>query len=134
MLAATNSRPRSIHARTVMKSPYYLLTSGLLVLLFVSSASGGIRPSFSPEASGWRATDIVVVTEGGEIDGVLKILETWKGDLKPGQTIIVPELAEFRTDEARSVDKSWDSNPKKELRYVTGQRMILFLRDSRKIS
>ena len=107
----------------------------LLFLLAVSTAaSAAIQPSFSSEGCSWRATDIVVVSEGSEIDGNFKVLETWKGDLKPGQTISVPELAQFKGKDARSVyadpwvEKEGDSRP----RYVSGQRMILFLRDANK--
>ena len=110
----------------------------LATLLFFLAVStpvlAGIRPSFSPEGCSWRATDIVVVTEGSEIDGNFKVLETWKGDLKPGQTISVPELGQFKEKDARSIySRSWvekesDSRP----RYVSGERMILFLRDANK--
>lgn len=107
----------------------------LLFLLTVSSAaSAGIRPSFDPEGCSWRATDIVVVTEGSQIDGNLKVRETWKGDLKPGQMISVPELASFKEQAARLIyssawyDKDYDGKP----RYVSGERLILFLRDANK--
>jgi hypothetical protein len=108
----------------------------LATLLFFLAVStpvlAGIRPSFSPEGCSWRATDIVVVTEGSEIDGNFKVLETWKGDLKPGQTISIPELAQFKEQAARSLysgpwaEKEGDGKP----RYVSGARMILFLRDA----
>lgn len=64
-------------------------------------ALGGIRPSFLPQESAWRATDVVLVTEGKEIDGVVEVIETLKGDLKPGVTLTLPDLAEFKTKEAR---------------------------------
>lgn len=66
------------------------------VLATCVSVLAGIRPSFMPEESSWRATDIVVVTEGKEIDGVVQVIETWKGELKPGSTLTIPELAEFK--------------------------------------
>ena len=107
----------------------------LLFLLAVSTtALAAIRPSFTSEGCSWRATDIVIVTEGSQIDGNFTVLETWKGDLKPGQTISVPELGQFKEKDARSiysgpwVAKEGDGKPQ----YVSGERMILFLRDSNK--
>ena len=110
------------------------LTSVLFLLAVSSTALAGMRPSFDPEGCSWRATDIVVVTEGSQIDGNFKVIETWKGDLKPGETISVPELAQFNKKDARLIysaawyDKDYDGKP----RYVSGERMILFLRDARK--
>jgi surface antigen-like variable number repeat protein len=110
------------------------VTSVLFVLIAVISVSAGIRPSFILEGSAWRATDIVVVTEDKQIDGVFKILETWKGDLKPGETITIPEMEEFKSKEARLIH-SWDWVQQKAdpAEYVTCERMILFLRDAQKI-
>jgi len=110
------------------------LTAVVFLLIAYISVSAGIRPSFSAEASSWRATDIVVVTEDEEIDGVFRILETWKGDLKPGETITVPEMAEFKNNEARTIYAwSWTGEKANPPQYVTCERMILFLRDAKKI-
>src|SRR5262249_44395378 len=111
------------------------LTSILFILVVSSSALAGIRPSFSPEGCSWRATDIVVVTEGSQIDGNFKVLETWKGDLKPGETISVPELGQFKTTEARQIySAAWrDNDTDGKPHYVSGDRMILFLRDAKKL-
>jgi len=108
--------------------------SSVLFLLAVSStASAGIRPSFSPEGCSWRATDIVVVTEGAQIDGNFTVIETWKGDLKPGETISVPELRQFKEQDARLIfSEPWSDTKEPQRRYVSGERMILFLRDARK--
>lgn len=104
----------------------------LLFFLAVSSpVFAGIRPSFSPEGCSWRATDIVVVTEGSEIDGNFKVLETWKGDLTPGQTISIAELAQFKEKDARSI-YSGSKEGDGQLQYISGERMILFLRDANK--
>lgn len=110
------------------------LTSILLLVAVSSVAQAGIRPSFSPEASSWRATDIVVVTEGSEIDGVFKVIETWKGDLKPGESISIPELGQFKTKEARALySAQWREKDAGAPQYVSGDRMILFLRDAEKV-
>lgn len=104
--------------------------ASLTCLLFVcSSAFGGIRPSFQLQTSSWRATEIVVVTEDKEIDGVVKVLESWKGDLKIGQLITIPELEEFKAEKARMVHQ-WPLQKSSE--FVSGARMILFLRDATK--
>ena len=95
-------------------------------------AVGGIRPSFSPQESAWRATDIVVVTEGNQIDGVVQVLETLKGDLRAGATLTLPDLAEFKAKEARLIHDFLSSRSGPE-QFVTGSRMILFLRDHTKI-
>ncbi len=111
------------------------LTSVVFVLTAVISVSAGIRPSFYLEGNSWRATDIVVVTEDKQIDGVFRILETWKGDLKPGETITIPEMEEFKNKEARSI-YAWGLKEEKAspAQYVTCDRMILFLRDAQKIA
>ncbi len=107
------------------------LTSILFLLAVSTAALAGIRPSFSPEGCSWRATDIVVVTEGSQIDGNFQVLETWKGDLKPGQTIGVPELAKFKEKDARLINSgAWTEETGGNPQYVSGARMILFLRDA----
>ena len=110
------------------------LTFVLLLLVLPPSASAGIQPSFYAEECSWRATDIVVVTEGQKIDGIFEVLETWKGDLQPGETITIPEMAAFKAKDARLIDKwSWLQKEKEPPEYVTGARMILFLRDAKKV-
>lgn len=95
-----------------------ILTSILFLLAVSSAVVAGIRPSFSPEGCSWRASDIVVVTEGSQIDGKFQVLETWKGDLKPGETISVPELAQFKEKDARLIfPKSQTDKPQ----YVSGE-------------
>lgn len=110
------------------------LTFVLLLLVLPPSASAGVRPSFSPQECSWQATDIVVVTEGEKIDGIFDVLETWNGELKPGETITIPEMAEFESSDARGIDKwNWLKKEKRSPEYVTGGRMILFLRDAEKV-
>lgn len=91
----------------------------------------------------WNSTHIVVVTEGDKIDGVLEVVESWKGDLKKGQKLTFPELARFSSLESRAVQRSRDdfasllpSKNKEQLllkgierkvSHVTCSRMILFL-------
>jgi len=108
------------------------LTSLLFLLVICDSAFAGIRPSFTVEQCSWHATDIVVVTEGKVIDGVFTVIETWKGDLKPGETITIPELEQFKEKDARLINRWWNETRSGPSEYVTGERMILFLTDAKK--
>lgn len=76
--------------RTALKI-LVLLTLGLLT----TQGNARIEPSFSLEESAWKATDIVVAFEGDVIDGKLQVLEAWKGDLKKGNSLDVPEMKVF---------------------------------------
>ncbi len=97
-----------------------------------------------------NATHVVVVTEGGKIDGEVTVLESWKGDLLPGQKITVEGLADFSSKDSRKTDipaapanvpfktrmdrawrrgMSWSQGrgPLVYADHVTCTRMILFL-------
>jgi hypothetical protein len=104
-----------------------IIVSLIAVLLFTIHAEAGIRPSFVLDYCTWHATHIVIATEGDEIDGKLTVLESWKGDLQPGEVVSIPELAIFKPQSSREVKRGifGSEKPKK---YVTGSRMILFLR------
>ena len=99
----------------------------LAVLLGVTSAYARNEPSFDLVGSAWRAKCIIVVEEGAAIDGVLTILECWHGDLKKGEIIKIPKLAEFAPKNARfawRVGTDWHING---WTTVTCSRMVLFL-------
>lgn len=104
--------------------------SGLVILFLLcgshSLTSAGIRPSFDLEGNAWNATHIVVATEGKTIDGIFRVLESWKGDLNPGDTIKIPELASFKAVSSRTVPDPWRTSTNQGL-VVTGDRMVLFL-------
>ena len=104
--------------------------SGLVILFLLcgshSLTSAGIRPSFQLEDNAWNATHIVVATEGKTIDGIFRVLESWKGDLNPGDTIKIPELASFKAASSRTVSDPWRTRTNQGL-VVTGDRMVLFL-------
>jgi hypothetical protein len=81
--------------------------------------------------SAWDATHIVVATAGVKIDGSLWIVESWKGDLRPGDHVSIASLTSFATPEAREI-LSWkkdDYETEDRPRHGTGARMILFLKD-----
>src|SRR5262245_63476344 len=106
-------------------------TQILLAVLGVAAdpavVRAAIQPSFHLDACAWSATHIVVVTEGEKIDGVVEVLESWKGDLKKGERITVPELAAFAPDAARAISKGSYGDDTKLPARVTCSRMALFL-------
>src|SRR5271165_5061759 len=75
-----------------LKSGFGSLT-GCLVFLAIGAipVAAGIRPSFSLDECSWNATNIALVQTTTK-DGVFSVVESWKGDLKPEDTIEVPEL------------------------------------------
>jgi hypothetical protein len=98
------------------------------------AAFGFISASFIQDHCIWNATHIVVVTEGDKIDGIVEVKESWRGDLKEGASITIPELAEFAPEEKRAVRKGLsaileeEQEPAMKVTHVTGKRMVLFLR------
>jgi hypothetical protein len=101
----------------------------LVAMVCAPHANAAIRPSFNLDFCTWNATHIVVATEGDEIDGRLTVLESWKGDLRSGDVVAIPELASFKSKSSRELKSGilglTSYEPKK---YVTGSRMILFLK------
>lgn len=113
-----------------MRVKFFVLAA--LVLGLWSRADAGMRPSFSPEYSAWHATEIVVATEGETIDGHFTILENLKGELFVSQVVEVPELALFHSEESRLIrETGFDENPNPP-KYVSGAKMILFLKKDEK--
>lgn len=102
-----------------------------VIPLFVSAthASAALMPSFRLEPCSWEATHIVVVTEGDKIDGEVEVLESWKGDLKQGDKLSLPDLASFAPEKKRVVSKRFVGGDQDEKlpATVSGSRMVLFL-------
>lgn len=117
-----------------MRIQHFLLI-GIMLAGTPMVASSESLPEFHLESSAWRATHIVVATEGEKIDGVFTVIESWKGDLKPGETLTIPELAEFASEKTRLIDTEWIWRGREDKiitpTYVTGARMILFLKQIR---
>lgn len=115
-----------------------LLRVGFVVLTLIGAVpvDAGIRPSFSLDRCTWYATHIVLVETTAK-DGVFSVVESWKGDLKPGDSLEVPEL---RPDKDAAPISSYHLNrqgPGVEdkdgitgwiPRQPLGSRMILFLK------
>lgn len=69
-----------------------LLASFALFALVVTQAThAGFRPSFSLDMCAWDSTHIAVVSVTPD-DGVFRVIESLKGDLKIGETVTVPDL------------------------------------------
>ena len=106
------------------------VASLIVVLLLVLQTNAGIRPSFNLDYCTWQATHIVIATEGDEIDGTLTVLDSWKGDLRPGEAVSIPDLASFKSPSSREVKKGLFGDKSDDPpRYVSGARMILFLKE-----
>jgi len=100
-----------------------------LLVAIASPTSAYLRPTFSLDYSMWKATHIVLATEGDLIDGRLRVVESWRGNLEPDTEIILPELARFWDAESRRVIW-WQRRDLPEpyyARVVSGSRMVLFL-------
>lgn len=99
----------------------------LLSLLVATALHAEILPSFVLDLAAAKATHIVVVTEGREIDGKVFVLESWRGDLRNRDMLTLPELAAFKSKESRRVTNGLWVNKKEAPVFVTGDRMVLFL-------
>jgi hypothetical protein len=108
------------------------------VILFAIGAipvDAAIRPTFSLDGCSWNATHIVLVQTTRK-DGAFSVVESWKGDLKPGDSLDVPELKPNKDAVAISSypkPPGFDSQDREGIseqipRQPVGSRMILFLR------
>ncbi len=105
----------------------------LSLVLFVALSALGtdayadIGPSFSLHESAWSSTDIVVATEGTTIDGELTVQKVWKGTLKRGTKISIPELQQFASPDKRTVSSGFGA-PQNNPKILEGKTMVLFLK------
>ena len=81
----------------------------LLAVFVCSLAQASTRPAFDLEGSTWTSTHIVLA---GKVDGVFSVLESWRGDLKPGEPL--RDLAGVADEGSRAV--------------TADSRVVLFLR------
>ena len=84
-------------------NPSRALVCLVLALVNTDTAFAIIQPSFYLDDCAWHATHIVVVTKGKKIDENVEVVESWKGDLKKGDPIAVPELAVFALEKERVI-------------------------------
>ncbi|MHC4848561.1 MAG: hypothetical protein ACYTEG_08915 [Planctomycetota bacterium] len=98
----------------------------LAVLLLIVVPSWGERlPSFWLDTLAWRATHIVVATEGESIDGKLTVTDCLAGVVKTHTNLELPGLARFATDRSRTIHDGFRATSER----VDGSSMVLFLMD-----
>ena len=108
-------------------------TAGIVVLMLavfwqLPCALADTDPAFATEDCSWDSTHIIVVTEGTEIDGVLTVMESWKGDLKKGDSITIPRLSSFAAESSRQISYKYIEKQPNSPTHVTGSMMVLFLK------
>jgi hypothetical protein len=109
--------------------------SMLLLAILAHPAFPGIRASFSLDYSAWDATHIVLVITTPN-DDTFEVVESWKGDLRVGERLVVPELIPASNAAPISrYPKSWSAEIRggvSELipRQPVGSRMVLFLKST----
>lgn len=111
---------------------HYLIV--LFVLCWLRPAHGGIRPSFMLDYSSWHSTDIALVAATAA-DGNFEVIEAWKGNLRSGDRITVPDL--IPATNAVPIGLYPDESLSRENRVRTqvpkqfvGMRLVLFLKRS----
>lgn len=105
----------------------------MLVVAVIPCAVMAVRSARRPreklpvvDVMAWDATHVVVVAGGERFDGKVEVLESWAGDLAPGERIDVPGLTVY-------ADSQWRGplvGPSSSTPVVAGgERMIVFLRE-----
>jgi hypothetical protein len=71
----------------------YSSLAGLVILLTIvaTCVDASFRPSFDLDRCSWNATHVLLVKTTSK-DGVFSVVKSWKGDLKPGDSLEVPGL------------------------------------------
>jgi hypothetical protein len=111
----------------------FLAFWSLILLVLLSEPSfAGIRPSFGADAEAWRSTDVVMVVTSS-VDDAFEVIETWKGDLRAGKRIVVPQLSPAAHAIPISRYPGWPDGLTSTVaqqvpREPAGSHMILFLR------
>ena len=107
----------------------------MFLLTVTQPTHAGFRPSFSLDSCTWDATHIVLVATTSEGD-VFIVMESWKGDLKAGDTLKVPELKPdsdavpiSRYPEGEAFDHTDESGVSGRIpRQPVGSQIVLFLK------
>jgi hypothetical protein len=117
-----------------LKAACVSLAACLMWTISAIPLNAALGPSFDLDYCSWNATHIVLVQTTAN-DSVVSVLESWKGDLKPGDSIEVPELkpnenavpissypkrAGFDFEDKSGISEQIPKQP-------IGSRMILFL-------
>ncbi len=107
----------------------------LIFLIVPLSLDAGIRPSFNVDQCSWNATHIILVQTTSN-DSVFSIVESLKGDLRPGDSLELPDLMPkedavsipnnakppgYRMEDVSGISEQVPRQP-------IGSRLILFLK------
>lgn len=96
--------------------------------------SAAIRPSFNLDYCAWHAT-VIVLVEVTPSESVFRVVQSWKGELQPGETVRVAELTPRADAKPISfyVARRDLFSPKDEEipRVPVGSRMVLFVKTGR---
>src|SRR5438105_4811093 len=104
------------------------LMAALVTFLVAEARCCGFpAPSFGLETCAWEATHIILVKAGEKIDGNFEVVESWKGGLRKGDHVLIPELAEFAPEEERIIKPRLFQKTIDGPTHVTCSRMVLFL-------
>jgi len=96
-------------------------------MVLANFTAAAIRPSFGGGCE-WNATDIVVVAQGKNADGVVTVLETWHGQLAKGEQIHVAGLPQAPIRVSTGWEGLFNRESAEEPKWVGGERIILFLK------
>ena len=109
----------------------------LILTVLFAPLFGSFRPSFGLEYPSWNATNIALV-EITPHDCDFIVLESWKGNLKPGEHVSVPQLipGPQAVPIALYAKQNRPFQPSKDYveavpRQAVGSRMVLFLQRAR---
>jgi hypothetical protein len=105
----------------------------LLIAMFSQTARAGFRPSFGADSAAWRSSDIVLVSTL-PAEGTFEVIEAWKGNLRAGARILVPQLIPdaaalpIPLHPTSLEDALRGSDAEQVPRRPTGSHMVLFLK------
>jgi hypothetical protein len=85
------------------------LWTACVITIFATSADARLRPSFDATHSSAVATHVIVAEQDNANAARLTVSQSWRGDLHEGDSINIPELAQFQ-------DAPWQ-----------GKTLVLFL-------
>ena len=109
-------------------------TAFVVLSLCDSAAIANVHTVVSIDYCARTATHIVLVRSQPRMDGQVTVLESLRGNLKPGESLVIPSLAKFRSDESRHIEclkepaRIFAKCPPGTPQFVTGTRMVLFLK------
>jgi hypothetical protein len=103
-----------------------ILKSFALMLLASATANAEILPSFEHTQLAKESDHVVLVTEGGSIDGKVTVLATYKGDISIGSDISIPSLRILANRDQRTIHPLFGQARPRHAE-VSCRLMILFL-------